>query len=97
MPRAKSNERVLTETLLSTLYDKDDLQDLLDNVDLPVSGKKAVLIDRLIDESDYTPYELLDYFYKVNLQDICYDYDLPCKNGVTIPLKIDIVVEDPGS
>lgn len=76
MPRAKVDEESLA-VLLDAFFLKDDLKGLLEAADLPVGGTKDVLIDRLIDEGDYSPAELLNYHYKDELKDWCDEYDLP--------------------
>ncbi|MEE9173628.1 MAG: SAP domain-containing protein [Thermoplasmata archaeon] len=76
MPRAKPDETALA-TLLNTFFLKDDLQSLLEDANLPVSGTKDELIDRLLEEADYSPEELLNYHYKDDLKEFCEDLDLP--------------------
>ncbi len=76
MPRAKPDETALA-TLLDTFYYKEDLQSLLEDADLPVSGTKDELIDRLLEEADYSPEEFLNYHYKDDLKEMCDDLDLP--------------------
>jgi hypothetical protein len=55
---------------------KDTLEDIAFDYDLPYSGTKAQIIDRIVNNIPLE--EILDgYFYKDELKDICFELDLP--------------------
>lgn len=57
--------------LLETFFDKESLQDLCQDVELPVSGTKADIIDRLVRSKQYRLQEILEMFDKDELSEVC--------------------------
>lgn len=60
------------ETLLSDFFYKEDLQLMLDELELPVSGNKDELIDRIIESGEIDEIEIIrTWMVKDQLQDLC--------------------------
>lgn len=57
--------------LLETFFDKESLQDLCRDVELPVSGTKEDIIDRLVRSKQYRLQEILEMFDKDELSEVC--------------------------
>lgn len=68
--------------LLGRYFYKEDVQDILDDFNLPVSGNKEDLIPRLLSGTSITFAELVDMLNKDTLKSICEDYDLPVGGNV---------------
>ena len=63
---------------------KNALKDLLDETDLKKSGNKPELIERIVDESGFTPNYILErLFSKQALKDLCIELDLPSSGDKT--------------
>lgn len=75
---SEKGEPVLLLLLGRYLY-KEDLQDLLENLDEPVSGSKDDLIGRLIGNEDFDAAEALAFLDKDQLKRLCEEADLPSK------------------
>ena len=58
---------------------KEDVQELLDDLDLPVSGTKDELISRLLEHEDFDPEEALAYLDKEQFVALCDELDLPSR------------------
>jgi len=70
--------KIKIDKILERCFFKEDIQDLLDEADLPVSGSKDELIERLLQKGGYTTREILESCDKEELQYICGDFlDLP--------------------
>lgn len=95
MPRRKAKSEHTFEELLDSHYYKEDIKDLLDEAGLPVGGRKDELIERLLEEAEFSPYEMLDSLYKDDVKDICEDWDLPVSGTKDdlIERILDVLVE----
>ena len=84
------------EKFLDRYFYKEDIQELLYQRDLPISGKKSVLIKRLRKETNIDIFQLIEYMSKNYLKDACYDLDLKV-SGTKDELKERVfneIVED---
>ncbi len=95
MPRKKVKLEPTIEEILDSYLYKDDIQEWLDDEDLPVSGSKAQLISRFLNETGYSPEEVLEVFYKDDLKEMCDDLDLLVSGTKDdlIERILDLVVE----
>jgi hypothetical protein len=67
---------LLRSILVRYLY-KEDVQDLLDELGLPVSGSKSDLVGRLMRSRDFDPGDALSFLRKEELGDLCYELGMP--------------------
>ncbi len=95
VPRRKAKSEHTFEELLDSHYYKEDIKDLLDEAGLPVGGRKDELIERLLEEAEFSPYDMLDSLYKNEVKDICEDWDLPVSGTKDdlIGRIVDLLVE----
>ena len=95
MPRKKVKLEPTIEEILDSYLYKEDIQEWLDDEDLPVIGSKSQLISRFLIETEYSPEEVLELFYKDDLKEICDDLDLPVSGTKDdlIERILDLVVE----
>lgn len=63
--------------LLDLILFKDEVKDWLDIYDLPISGNKTDLIERLVNSSDFDLEDLPSVVYKESLQSIADLLELP--------------------
>jgi hypothetical protein len=77
--RKPKQSHVSLQGIIDSYYAKEDIQNMLDALDLPVSGNKDELIRRLLKElSGLSSKEVLDsLFNKDTLKEICEDFGLP--------------------
>jgi len=64
------------EEFVDRYFYKEDLQDILEQEGLPVSGRKKELIRRLRRDANYDIYQFINYLKKDELKFICEDLDL---------------------
>jgi hypothetical protein len=74
--RASASQGIIDLVLGSYLY-KEDVQQLLEDLDLPTSGSKEDLIVRLVRESNFDPREALKFVDREGLEDLCEKLGLP--------------------
>jgi len=89
-PAVKEVEKEVEEEKITSLQDVlnyaslEDLRDLLEEAELKKSGNKKQLIERIINETGYTPdYILSQLFTKDELIEICRMMDLPSTGDKT--------------
>ena len=66
----------ILEFILGRYLYKEDIQDLLEDLGLAVSGSKDELIERLMKDDDFDPSEAVAYLDKEQLKDLCEELEL---------------------
>lgn len=74
--RESSSGRIIDLVLGRYLY-KEDVQQLLEEMDLPSSGTKDELIDRLVQDSRFDPKKALAFIDRPGLSSLCEELGLP--------------------
>ncbi|MCI4327654.1 MAG: hypothetical protein L3K16_08515 [Thermoplasmata archaeon] len=67
----------LLRFILSRYLYKEDVQDLLEELGLPVTGSKPELVNRLARSPEFDPSEALSFLRKEELADLCEEFGLP--------------------
>lgn len=68
-------ERSIEYVLARFLY-KEDVQELCEDLNLPVTGSKDHLISNLLEDEDFDPSEALAYLDKEELETLCDEWEL---------------------
>ena len=71
---AESSRTVLH--ILLRYLKKEDVQELCDDLGLPVDGSKEDLVARLVAESEFDPNDTLQYLDTEQLRELCLDWEL---------------------